>query len=221
MPPRAVIGGTKMTADNVVKFPRKRIAAFAHATGSGLSWSTRLGAGVGRSRSYFGGDAMRDRLERLDAELAVNEAEYRAMELAIAEAAAFEPHMTPQQAAELAVVRARLKVNRIDFHQCYRERRRIKAQLAWSLIKRLLVLAFLFWLLIKFAGAAQAQSTSRSFYSERGSFAGSSVTRDNSTSFYDGRGRFSGSAIRHGNSTSFYDRSGHYTGSVINTSPKR
>jgi hypothetical protein len=68
---------------------------------------------------------------------------------------------------------------------------------------------------------AKAQSTTRSFYDNRGSFAGSSVTRGNSTSFSDGQGRFSGSAIRHGNSTSFYDKSGHYTGSSINTSPKR
>jgi hypothetical protein len=68
---------------------------------------------------------------------------------------------------------------------------------------------------------AKAQSTTRSFYDNRGSFAGSSVTRGNSTSFSDGQGRFSGSAIRHGNSTSFYDKSGHYAGSSINTSPKR
>jgi hypothetical protein len=68
---------------------------------------------------------------------------------------------------------------------------------------------------------AEAQSTSRSFYNERGSFAGSSVTRGNSSSFYDGQGRFSGSAIKHGNSTSFYDGRGRYTGSSINTSPRR
>lgn len=68
---------------------------------------------------------------------------------------------------------------------------------------------------------ANAQSTTRSFYDNRGSFAGSSVTRGNSTSFSDGRGRFSGSAIWHGNSMSFYDRSGRYTGSVTNTSQRR
>jgi hypothetical protein len=67
---------------------------------------------------------------------------------------------------------------------------------------------------------AGAQSSSRSYYNERGSFAGSSVTRGNSSSFYDSQGRFSGSSIRHGNSTSFYDGRGHYTGSVINTSPR-
>jgi hypothetical protein len=68
-------------------------------------------------------------------------------------------------------------------------------------------------------GPAAAQSTTRSFYNERGSFAGSSVTRGNSSSFYDWQGRFSGSAIRHGNSTSFYDGRGRY--SSINTSPRR
>jgi hypothetical protein len=62
---------------------------------------------------------------------------------------------------------------------------------------------------------AHAQSTSRSFYNERGSFAGSSVTRDRSTSFYDARGRFAGTAIKHGNSTSFYDGRGRFTGSAI------
>jgi hypothetical protein len=36
---------------------------------------------------------------------------------------------------------------------------------------------------------AKAQSTTRSFYDNRGSFAGSSVTRGNSTSFSDGQGR--------------------------------
>jgi hypothetical protein len=40
-------------------------------------------------------------------------------------------------------------------------------------------------------GPAAAQSTTRSFYNERGSFAGSSVTRGNSSSFYDWQGRFS------------------------------
>jgi hypothetical protein len=210
-----------MTANNVVKFPRQRIAAFAHATGSGLSWATRLSAGVRRSWPRFGGDAISDGLERLDAELEVSEAEYRALELAVAEAAVFEPHMRPQQAAELAVARARLNANRVELDQCYRSRRRIQAQRAWSWIKRLLVLAFLFWLLTTFASAAQAQSTSRSFYNERGSFVGSSVTRGNSTSFSDGQGRFSGSAIKHGNSTSFYDGRGRYTGSAINTGPRR
>ena len=73
--------------------------------------------------------------------------------------------------------------------------------------------------LAAFTATAAAQSTTRSFYNERGSFAGQSVTRGNSTSFSDGQGRFSGSAIRHGNSTSFYDKSD--TGSYINTSPKR
>jgi hypothetical protein len=71
------------------------------------------------------------------------------------------------------------------------------------------------------AEPATAQTSTRSFYNERGSFAGQSFTRGNSTSFSDGKGRFSGSAIRHGNSTSFYDARGRYTGSVINTSPRR
>jgi hypothetical protein len=65
---------------------------------------------------------------------------------------------------------------------------------------------------------AHAQSTSRSFYNERGSFAGSSITRGKSSSFYDSQGRFSGSTIKHGNSTSFYDGRGRFTGSSINTS---
>jgi hypothetical protein len=68
---------------------------------------------------------------------------------------------------------------------------------------------------------ASAQTSTRSFYNERGSFAGQSFTRGNSTAFSDGQGRFSGRAIRHGNSTSFYDGRGHHTGSVINTSPRR
>jgi hypothetical protein len=74
---------------------------------------------------------------------------------------------------------------------------------------------------------AAAQSTSRSFYDNRGSFAGGIIwngqswTRGNTTSFSDGQGRFSGSAIRHGNSTSFYDGRGRYTGTSINTSPRR
>lgn len=195
-----------MTVDNVVKFPRKRIATFAYAIGSGLSWSPKFGAGIRRSRPYFGGDAISDSLERLDAEIAVNEAEYRAMELAVAEAEAFETYMTARQVAELAVGRARLKAIRIDLDQCYRGRRLIQAQRVWSWIKRLFILAFLFWLLTTFASAAQAQTSSRSFYNERGSFAGSSVTRGNSSSFYDGQGRFAGSAVRHGKWMTFYDQ---------------
>jgi hypothetical protein len=75
--------------------------------------------------------------------------------------------------------------------------------------------------------SATAQTSTRSFYDNRGSFArgivwnGQSWTRGNTTSFSDGRGRFSGSAIRHGNSTSFYDGRGRYIGSSINTSPRR
>jgi hypothetical protein len=65
-------------------------------------------------------------------ELAVNEAEYQAMELVVAEAAALEPHMTPQQAAELTVAYARLKANHITLDQCYRSRQRIQAQRAWA-----------------------------------------------------------------------------------------
>src|SRR6478672_10867180 len=68
---------------------------------------------------------------------------------------------------------------------------------------------------------AKAQSTTRSFYDNRGSFAGSSVTRGNSTSFSDGQGRFSGSAIRHGNSTSFYEKSGHHPEPSIYPTPNR
>ena len=75
--------------------------------------------------------------------------------------------------------------------------------------------------------SATAQTSTRSFYDNRGSFArgivwnGQSWTRGNTTSFSDGRGRFSGSAIRHGNSTSFYDGRGRYIGSSINTSARR
>jgi hypothetical protein len=45
------------------------------------------------------------------------------------------------------------------------------------------------------------QSTSRSFYDQRGSFAGSSVTRGNSTSFTDRAGKFDGTAIRNSDGT--------------------
>jgi hypothetical protein len=75
---------------NVVTFPRKWMA---HAVGGGFAWATK----IQRPRLYFGRDAISDDLERLDAELAVNEAEYHAMELAVAEAAALEPQMTPRQ----------------------------------------------------------------------------------------------------------------------------
>ena len=108
--------------------------------------------------------------------------------------------MTPQQAAELTVARARLKANHITLDQCYRSRRRIQAQRAWARIKGLLVLAFLVWLLITFARTAQAQSTTRSFY--------------------DGRGSFAGSSVRHGKWTNFYDRQGRYSGTVIDTGPR-
>jgi hypothetical protein len=210
-----------MTADNVVNFPRKRIAAFTYATGSVPSWSTRLGAGVRRSWPRFGGNAMGDMFERLDAELAISEAEYRKMELCVAEMAKFESQMWPEHLADLAIARAQLKARWVELDQTYRARRRAKAQVIWSGVKRILIWGFVFWFVLTFMKGAQAQSTLRSFYNERGSFAGSSVTRGNSSSFYDGQGRFSGSAIRHGNSTSFYDRNGHYTGSVIDTLPKR
>jgi opacity protein-like surface antigen len=75
--------------------------------------------------------------------------------------------------------------------------------------------------------SAAAQTSTRSFYDNRGSFAGGIVwngqswTRGNTTSFSNGRGQLSGFAIRHGNSTSFYDGRGRYIGSGINTSPRR
>lgn len=76
-------------------------------------------------------------------------------------------------------------------------------------------------LLAAIGAPATAQTSTHSFYNERGSFAGQAVTRGNSTSYSDGQGRFSGSAIKHGGGTSFYDARGRNTGSVINTSPKR
>jgi hypothetical protein len=142
-------------------------------------------------------------------------------ELCVAEMAKFESQMWPEHLADLAIARAQLKARWVELDQTYRARRRAKAQVIWSGVKRLLIWGFVFWFVLTFMKGAQAQSTLRSFYNERGSFAGSSVTRGNSSSFYDGQGRFSGSAIRHGNSTSFYDRNGHYTGSVIDTLPKR
>jgi hypothetical protein len=210
-----------MPADNVVKFPRQRIAAVAHASSCGPSWPIRLGAGARRSRFYLGSSEIGDDLERLDAELAVDEAEHRALELAVAEAVALEPHMTPVQVAELAIGRARLKANRVNLDQCYRSRRRIQAQRTWGRIKGLLILVFLFWLMTTFAGAAQAQSTSRLFYDEQGRYAGQSTTRGKWTNFTDGQGRFAGSAVRHGKWKNFHDEQGRYSGSVIDTSPRR
>jgi len=71
-------------------------------------------------------------------------------------------------------------------------------------------------------GAHAQQSTSRSFYDQRGSFAGSSVTRGNATSFSDRSGHFAGRAIKHSNgTTSFYDRNGRFTGSTTDTTPRR
>jgi hypothetical protein len=117
-------------------------------------------------------------------------------------------------AVELELARARLA-------QIRSETRQANVFWIWYCFKKCLFWGFVLWLLTTFVGAAQAQTSTRSFYNERGSFAGSSVTRGNSSSFYDGQGRFAGSAVRHGKWTSFYDRQGGYNGSVINTSPRR
>jgi hypothetical protein len=120
---------------------------------------------------------------------------------------------------ELTTVEVELAKARLA--QIKSETRQANAFWFWYWLKRVLFWSAVFWLLTTFAGAAQAQSTSRSFYNERGSLAGSSITRGKSSSFYDGQGRFSGSSIRHGNSTTFYDGRGRYIGLVINTSPRR
>jgi hypothetical protein len=81
--------------------------------------------------------------------------------------------------------------------------------------------AVMLWLIVMFASAGRAQSTTRSYYNSSGSFAGSSTTRGNTSSFYNNQGGFAGSAVRHGSSTSFYDGQGRYSGSSVGTSPRR
>jgi hypothetical protein len=68
---------------------------------------------------------------------------------------------------------------------------------------------------------AEAKSSSRSFYNERGSFAGSSVTRGE----FDVVQRRPRAGFRQRSPAreldELHDRSGHYTGSIMNTSPRR
>jgi hypothetical protein len=60
-------------------------------------------------------------------------------------------------AVELELARARLA-------QIHSETRQAHAFWAWYWFKRILFWGFVLWLLTTFAGAAQAQSTTRSFY---------------------------------------------------------
>lgn len=93
----------------------------------------------------------------------------------------------------------------------YKRRTRVKLMPAHAALVAVLISA----------SAAQAQSSSRSFYDKNGSFAGSSSTYNagKNTSAYDRNGSFAGSAIRNSNGTSsFYDKNGHFTGSSVNTS---
>ena len=91
----------------------------------------------------------------------------------------------------------------------------------WYFFKRAIFWAVMIWLIVMFASAGRAQSTTRSFYDGSGSFAGSSVTRGNSSSFYGSNGSFAGSSVRQGKWTNFFDGQGRYTGSSIGTSPRR
>jgi hypothetical protein len=102
-------------------------------------------------------------------------------------------------AVELELVRARLA-------QIRSETRQANVFWTWYWFKKCLFWGFALWLVLTFMNSAQAQTSTRSFYNERGSFAGSSVTRGNSSSFYDGQGRFAGSAVRHGKWMTFYDQ---------------
>jgi Protein of unknown function (DUF4236) len=207
---------------NIVTLGRRGARTTVGIPGTGMSWSTKLGGGRRRARAYSN-DEMGDTMERVDADLALAEAQYHAAELAFAKAEGLAPHMDEDQLAQNEIWRATLAQKRIEIDQTRRMQRRVKAQQIWSTtksaIKTLLLLAILYWVFTTFAHA-QGFAT-KSFYNANGSFAGSSIMRGNSSSFYDGQGRFSGSSIRHGNSTSFYDGSGHYTGSSINTSPRR
>jgi hypothetical protein len=82
--------------------------------------------------------------------------------------------------------------------------------------------ALLAWIVAAGAEPSSSQSSSRSFYDQRGSFAGSATTRGNETSFSDQRGRFAGSAIKNSDgTTSFYDRNGRFTGSMPAPTPRR
>jgi hypothetical protein len=216
---------------NVINLSPRGAHHTAGIPGTGLSWSHKLGGSTSRpARKPRGGGMSNDRFA---AALAVEEAKYERAALAVHEMEAIEDELTPDQAAELAVFRAELNAKRIELEEARRAHRgsvvasivAVPLELlafALRLIRygiMLLPLLFILWLLSH--ASAHAQSSSRSFYDERGSFAGSSVSRSKSTSFYDSAGRFSGSAIRYGNSTSFYDGRGRFTGSSINTGPRR
>ena len=125
-----------------------------------------------------------------------------------------EPAYDELMVLELELVRARLAQVRSETRA---------ANIFWFryCFKRVVLWGLLFWLLATFAGAARAQSTTRSFYDGSGSFAGSSVTRGNSSAFYGSNGSFAGSATRQGKWTNFYDSQGRYSGTSIGTSPRR
>jgi hypothetical protein len=92
--------------------------------------------------------------------------------------------------------------------------------------KAMLIVAFL---LAATDLAAAQQSTTRSFYDQRGSFAGSSVTTprgqvqgSGTSSFYGADGHFTGSAIHNRDgTTNLYDARGRFMGSSTNTTPPR
>ena len=82
------------------------------------------------------------------------------------------PQPVPPQdeltALEIELVRARLCQTRSEI-------RLTNTIWFWYCLKRVLLWGFLFWLLATLAGAAHAQSTTRSFYNANGSFAGVGV----------------------------------------------
>jgi hypothetical protein len=117
-------------------------------------------------------------------------------------------------ALETELVRARIA-------QVRTETRYVNSVWFWSCFKKALFWGVVLWLLAMVAGAARAQSTTRSFYDSSGSFAGSSTTRGTSSTFYGSNGSFAGSATRQGKWTNFYDAQGRYNGTSIGTSPRR
>ena len=115
-----------------------------------------------------------------------------------------------------------IELARAQLDQIRSETRQANALWTSYCLKRVVFWGIVLWLLTTFAGAAQAQSSTRSFYDGQGRFAGSSVTRGNSSSFYDGRGWFPVARCGHGKfKNKFYDRQGRYSGTVIDTGPRR
>ena len=166
---------------NVVSLGRQGVRRTVGIPGTGMSWSYKLfgGSGKRRSKSYHGNDALREydeSSERLDADLAVQEAECRAMELQLAKCEALESQMTPEEAADFAIAQAKVQRARVNLDQSYRTKRRIEAEVrnarAAVVLKWILIVAVACWVMSHFgARAAEAQSSSRSFYGPNGSFA--------------------------------------------------